>query len=103
MFSSAVLMALISETGGRYRPAPNSSGRLQGDRDCWQCRKCFARFELKADSRPESTHATTRGTARPRLVDQTRDDRLAAKHERQALPILELRHATFRGALLAVG
>lgn len=73
---------LISATGGRYRPSAQFTLEgYKGDRDCWQCRKCFAHFELKADSNPEVHHTcdSQEDGATAFYVDQARDDRLASQ------------------------
>lgn len=68
--------SLISGTGGRYRPSSQFTLEgYKGDRDCWQCRKCFVHFELKADSNPEVHHVCNEqdGGASKAYVDQARD------------------------------
>lgn len=79
-----LLNKLVSETGGRYQPSAQFTLEgYKGNRDCWQCRKCFAHFELPADTNPETAHKCDSGDdgtgATKFYVDQARDDRLASQ------------------------
>jgi len=68
--------SLSTPAGGRYRPSLQFTLEgYRGNRDCWQCRKCFAHFELPADTNPEAVHVcgSDDGDATRAYVDQARD------------------------------
>ena len=80
--TGTLMNKLVSDTGGRYQPSAQFTLEgYKGNRDCWQCRKCFAHFELPADTNPETIHkcVTDEGGPTAFYVDQARDDRWASQ------------------------
>lgn len=64
-------VALVSGTGGVYRPSAQFTREgYRGDKDCWQCRKCFEHFEVSMDTNPEVKHVCGGGQATSAYVDQ---------------------------------